>query len=204
MGGTGRCGGGPHGRTGLLRGDAFGNKGARASLTGQNTHPGALSRGEHHHLDIGQEAANLGGGLHPVKPGHAPVHQDHIGTQSLGRLCIRAARAGRGRTGVQELSCRWQAPALQPRVATAPPGDSGRPPRRLRSGRRPSTSDGAQVASPDEAGGDLGEEEGGQDPCPVGSCGQGRRPRLVGPLGHAKSRPSLAGSVKPCRIQPHG
>jgi hypothetical protein len=63
--------GGQHRRADLLGRCALGDKGARSGLAGDD-HPGALSGGEHRYLDLGQVAADAGGGLDPVKPGHAP------------------------------------------------------------------------------------------------------------------------------------
>jgi hypothetical protein len=45
--------GGQHGRADLLGCGALGDKGARSGLAGDDAHPGALSGGEHHHLDLG-------------------------------------------------------------------------------------------------------------------------------------------------------
>jgi hypothetical protein len=45
--------GGQYGRADLLGGGALGDKGARSGLAGDDPHPGALSGGEHHHLDLG-------------------------------------------------------------------------------------------------------------------------------------------------------
>jgi hypothetical protein len=67
-----------HGRTELVGRGALAHKGARASLRGGHADPCSLQGGEHHHLDLGQALADAGGGLDPVKAGHAPVHQDHL------------------------------------------------------------------------------------------------------------------------------